>query len=321
MAQEIFYGLKNHQKKGIKHISFTQNNGQSSLFNLSDDVLYIYSNNEQPKGGLDLEPFLNLRKITFQNNNIQLNSLENIDISKNEKLNKIVLEERSNTQRNNFFHNNNFILLMKEIQSKRIILSYYCVRNNGSWAEKYKYLREQAILPYLLIEDRKLEQSAAEIAELKQSLNQKDQTIADFNKKIQQTPTLDQFRELNNIVLGRTELNFNNLKQEIKRLKLKDFNPYFQEQKNTFEQLTATAKNKAGDSLRSILDLFLQTNKQIIESENESNNSFARGQLQGQLTTCQTLLQTKFTQEELRSLLNKQKELSKLEKHSVILQQ
>ncbi|CAG8772412.1 12489_t:CDS:2, partial [Racocetra persica] len=56
-------------------------------------------------------------------------------------------------------------------------------------------------------------------------------------------------------------------------------------------------------------NLFLQTNKQIIEFENESDNSFARGQLQGQVTTCQTLLQTKFTQEELRSLLNRQNEL------------
>ncbi|CAG8756775.1 5451_t:CDS:1, partial [Dentiscutata heterogama] len=100
------------------------------------------------------------------------------------------------------------------------------------------------------------------------------------------------------------------------------FNPYFQEQKNTFEQLTATAKNKAGDSLKSILDLFLQTSRQIIESEDESKNydSFVQGQLQGQLTTCRTLLQTKFTTEELRSLLDKQKELRKLEKHSVILQ-
>ncbi|CAG8737521.1 30439_t:CDS:1 [Racocetra persica] len=292
MAQEIFNFLKNHQKKEIKHIIFKQFKVQSTLFSFSDDVLDIYSNSGQPKGGLNLEPFINLRKITFQSN-VQLNSLENIDISKNEKLSKIVIADQNHGQLSNFFHTNNFILLMKEMQSNRIILCYYEYDSqNCMWAEKYKYLREQAILPYLLIEDRKLEQSAAEIAELKQSLNQKYQIIADLNKKIQQTPTLNQFRELNNIVLGSTELNFNNLKQEIKRLKLKDFNPYFQEQKNIFEQLTATAKSKAGDSLRSILDLFLQTNKQIIESENESDNSFARGQLQGQLTTCQTLLQT-----------------------------
>ncbi|CAG8791526.1 18741_t:CDS:1, partial [Racocetra persica] len=90
MTQEIFYSIRNHQKKGIKHISFIQNNGQSSLFSVSDDALTIYSNREQPKGGLDLEPFLNLRKITFQDN-IQLDNLENIDISKNEKLSKIVI--------------------------------------------------------------------------------------------------------------------------------------------------------------------------------------------------------------------------------------
>ncbi|CAG8776248.1 16803_t:CDS:1, partial [Gigaspora rosea] len=202
------------------------------------------------------------------------------------------------------------------------LLSYYEDTSRNVWIEKYKYLQEQAIMPYILVEDRKLEQLEAEIAELRQSINHKDQIITDLNKKIQQTPTLNQFRELNNIALGCSELNFNKLKQEIKRLKLKDFNPHFQEQKNTFERLIGTAKNRAGDSLKSILDLLLRTNNQIIESEDENkNNSFTQGQLQGQLTTCQTLLQTKFTPEELQGLLDKQKELGKLEKHFVILQQ
>ncbi|CAG8785006.1 10766_t:CDS:2, partial [Dentiscutata erythropus] len=310
MAQEIFNGLKNHQKTGTRHIIFDglknhqknnnpryevdirwnikqnnsqqQNDSQSSPFSFSDGVLSIYFTSEELKGELDLKPFPNLRKITFQNN-VQFDNLESIDLSKNENLCKIVMEQ-TDYQWNPFFHNYNFILLIKEMQ----------------------------------IEDRKLEQLETEIAELRQSLNYKDQIITELNKKAQQTPTLSQFRELNNIALGRTDINFNKLMQEIKRLKLKDFNPYFQEQKNTFEQLTATAKNKAGDSLKSILDLFLQTSRQIIESEDKSNNydSFVQGQLQGQLNTCRTLLQTKFTPEELRSLLDKQKGLRKLEKHS-----
>ncbi|KAF0392035.1 hypothetical protein F8M41_010654 [Gigaspora margarita] len=327
MAQEIFNGLKNNQKTGTKHIIFQQNNDvhpswgvqadqQSSPFTFSDGVLNI-SAFEKLKGEFDLASFPHLRKITFQGN-AHFKVLESIDLSKNEKLNKIII-----LNQNQFFHNNDFILLIKEMQSNRIVLSYYEDTSRGVWVEKYKSLREQAMIPYLLVEDRKLEQLEAEIAELRQSFNHKVQMIADLNQKIQQTPTLSQFRELNNIVLGCTELNYNKLKQEIKRLKLKDFNPYFQEQKNTFERLMATAKNKAGDSLKSILDLLLQTNKQIIESEyeNNNNNSFTRGQLQGQLTTCQTLLQTKFTLEELQSLLDKQKELRRLEKHSVILQQ
>ncbi|CAG8520901.1 24680_t:CDS:1, partial [Dentiscutata erythropus] len=135
----------------------------------------------------------------------------------------------------------------------------------------------------------------------------------------QQTPTLSQFQELNNIALPCTDLDFDKLKQEIKRLKLKDFDPHFQKQKNTFGQLTSSAINKAGDGLSAILDLFVQANKQIIESNNGNNNSFAQGQLQGQLTTCKTLLQTKFTSEELQSLQDKQKELMELEKQSAVL--
>jgi hypothetical protein len=115
-------------------------------------------------------------------------------------------------------------------------------------------------------------------------------------------------------------LNFDNLKQEVKRLKLKDFNPYFQEQKANFIKLITDNKNKAGDGLNTILDLLLQTNKQIIKQGNESSDSFTRGQLQGQLTTCQTLLQTKLTQEELQNILDKQKEFLKLERQSESLQ-
>ncbi|KAF0392036.1 hypothetical protein F8M41_010654 [Gigaspora margarita] len=286
MAQEIFNGLKNNQKTGTKHIIFQQNNDVHPSWGVQADQ--------------QSSPF------TFSDGVLNISAFEKLkgefDLASFPHLRKITFQE---------------------MQSNRIVLSYYEDTSRGVWVEKYKSLREQAMIPYLLVEDRKLEQLEAEIAELRQSFNHKVQMIADLNQKIQQTPTLSQFRELNNIVLGCTELNYNKLKQEIKRLKLKDFNPYFQEQKNTFERLMATAKNKAGDSLKSILDLLLQTNKQIIESEyeNNNNNSFTRGQLQGQLTTCQTLLQTKFTLEELQSLLDKQKELRRLEKHSVILQQ
>ncbi|CAG8577453.1 10122_t:CDS:1, partial [Racocetra persica] len=325
MAQTIFNHLNNDQKTGTKHIYFKQGQCQTSI---SGEQLYAYDydyniSGQQLNGELDLGSFPNLRKITFDHSIRFI--LESIDISKNEKLSRIVKPNSDD----NFLENNSFILLVKEIQLDRIIVSYY--ENNGSvWSKTKKYLREQTIIPYRLVEDKKLE---AEVANLKQSLAQKDQTIAqkdqtiaqkdrtiaDLNQKIQQTPTLSQFQELNNIVLSCTDLDFNKLKQEIKKLKLKDFNPHFQEQKNCFEQLTSTAKNKAGDSLTTILDLFLQTNKQIIDSENVSSNSYTQGQLQGQLVTCKTLLQTKFTPDELQNLLNKQKELKELEKQSAIL--
>ncbi|RIB12702.1 hypothetical protein C2G38_1791222 [Gigaspora rosea] len=318
MEQGIFDHLNNGQKTTTKHIFFQNSNGQP---NLSGDTLNVYdyiTNTKQMKGQLDLAPFPNLGKITFDCN-IRFNILESINISKNDKLSRILIS--GNNQ--NFFEKNIFTLLIKETQLNRVILSYNKYKPNG-WIKTTKHLREQAIIPYFLVEDNKLE---SEVASLKDSLAQREQTIAkqdriivDLNKKAKQAPTLNQFQELNNIALGRIDLDFEKLKQEIKRLKLKDFNPYFREQKSNFEKLKSAAKNQATDSLVGILDLFLQTNRQIIESENGDSNSFVKGQLQGQLTTCQTLLQTKFTQEELQILLSKQKELMKLEDQSVILQ-
>ncbi|KAF0464112.1 hypothetical protein F8M41_026550 [Gigaspora margarita] len=308
------------KKTTTKHISFQNSSGQPSLSGDTLNVCDYITNSEQIKGQLDFAPFPNLRKITF-NHNIRFNILESIDISKNDKLSRILIS--GNDQSLDFFENNIFTLLIKETQLNRVILSYNKYNPNG-WTKATAYLRKQAIIPYFLVEDNKLE---SEVASLKESLAQKEQTIAkqdriivDLNKKVQKAPTLSQFQELNNIALGRINLDFKKLKQEIKRLKLKDFNPYFREQKSNFEKLTSAAKNKATDSLGGILDLFLQTSRQIIESENGDSNSFVQGQLQGQLTTCQTLLQTKFTQEELQDLLSKQKELIKLEDQSVILQ-
>ncbi|RIB12694.1 hypothetical protein C2G38_1790994 [Gigaspora rosea] len=226
MGKEIFDDLKYHQKTETKHIIFQQYNDQS-LFSFSNGKLTIYSDPEKLKGELDLAFCPNLRKITFQAN-IQFNVLESIDLSKNEKLSKIII---LNQNQNQFFRNYDFILFMKEMQSNRIVISYYENTSGNLWIEKYKSLREQAMILYLLVEDRKLEQLKVENAELRQSLNNKDLTIAGLNKKIQQTPTLSQFQELSNIVLGHHELNFNKLKHEIKRLKLKDFNPYFQDKK------------------------------------------------------------------------------------------
>ncbi|CAG8789642.1 5137_t:CDS:1, partial [Racocetra persica] len=329
MAQAIFDHLNNDQKTEVKHLYFQSSQAQPSI---SGEQLFVYDHlpsGQQLKGDLDLGSFSNLKNINFYSN-IRFNILESIDVSKNEKLSKIaIITYSTHSYADTFFTNNGFILQVKDIQLDKIILSYY----DGSGKKIWKHLRKQTIIPYRLVEDNKLEQLEAEVANLRQSLaqkdqsiaqkdqtiTQKDQTIADLNQKIQQTPTLNQFQELNNIVLSRTDLDFNRLKQEVKNLKLKDVNPYFHEQKNHFEQLISTTKSKAGDGLTAILDLLLQTNKQIIDSENGSSNSYTQGQLQGQLFTCKTLLQTRLTLEELQNLLNKQKELKELEKQSAIL--
>ncbi|RIB12703.1 hypothetical protein C2G38_1791289 [Gigaspora rosea] len=255
MAQKLFNHLNNDEKIAVKHIYFYPGDDYAHQPTLSGGTLSIDRKYTLIEDELDLAMFPNLRKITFD----CIIGFESINISKNEKLSKIM----TNQVNTNFIDNNNFTLVIKEIQLSRIIFSYYeyMALGNGNFGslKTSKSLREQAMIPYFLVEDRKLGQLETEVANLKQSLAQKDQTIAqkdrtiaDLTRKAQQTPTLSQFEKLNNIALPCTDLDFNKLKQEIKRLKLKDFDPHFQKQKNTFEQLKTTAKDKAGDSLSAI---------------------------------------------------------------------
>ncbi|CAG8730457.1 18605_t:CDS:1, partial [Gigaspora rosea] len=90
--------------------------------NFSGDTLNTYdyyTKSEQMKGQLDFEPFPNLSKITF-GSNVRLNILESINISKNDKLNKIVIFGENY----NFFEDNSFMLLIKETKLNRVIVSY-----------------------------------------------------------------------------------------------------------------------------------------------------------------------------------------------------
>ena len=125
-----------------------------------------------------------------------------------------------------------------------------------------------------------------------------------------------QLQQLSNLLFPNQTYNFNQLKQEITRLKYQELSPQTREQKTEFEKLVADAKLKVGEgSFSPIIDLFLEAQKQIVEQE--KNNLFS----QGQLSAYQKILQTKLTQEELQNLLNKQKELLKSEQHLKNLQQ
>ncbi|CAG8775762.1 19096_t:CDS:1, partial [Racocetra fulgida] len=162
MAQTIFNHLNNSQKTATKHINFQQSNNKQP--SLSGETLNVYDNPNSGllNGELDLAPFPNLRKITFQQN-VRFNILESIDLSKNEKLSRIVISG----QNDNFFENNSFTLLIKEIQLSRIILACEIKDYRGTqwvWIKTTNYLRDQAIIPYFLVEDRKIEQLEAEVA-------------------------------------------------------------------------------------------------------------------------------------------------------------
>ncbi|KLL04213.1 MAG: hypothetical protein MRECE_2c113 [Mycoplasmataceae bacterium CE_OT135] len=108
------------------------------------------------------------------------------------------------------------------------------------------------------------------------------------------------------------------LKQEIARLKYQELASQVREEKAKFEQLITDAKNKVEANFTGMIDLLLETQKQINKIEPESNEFH---QAKGQLTAYQSILEGNLTKEELQALLTKQTELSRLEKHLESLQQ
>jgi hypothetical protein len=112
-------------------------------------------------------------------------------------------------------------------------------------------------------------------------------------------------RELNNIILPKSDFDFLTLKEEITRLKTNELIPQNKNQKTELEKLITNIKSQAGTSFAGTVDLLLQTHQQILAQQKE-NDPFAQGQLE---TFKKILLsQAKLTTEEIQSLLTKQKE-------------
>lgn len=130
--------------------------------------------------------------------------------------------------------------------------------------------------------------------------------ITNWENELEQLKS--QLTELNNIVCPQTKLNFTNLKTEIKKLKINELTLRLQTKKVQLEKLITTSQNKAGEDLKVIINLFHQTQQQIIEHKQENNN-FAHSQL----ITYQNALQGKVSKEELLELTRLQKEVFQIE--------
>ncbi|CAG8650732.1 6652_t:CDS:2 [Funneliformis mosseae] len=75
-------------------------------------------------------------------------------------------------------------------------------------------------------------------------------------------------------------------------------------------QLITEAKDKAG-KFSSIVDLILETQKQIVQNSETSQSEVFFGKLKAY----RTILASVLAEEELQTLLNKQKEFLEIEKH------
>ncbi|CAI2177434.1 1717_t:CDS:2, partial [Funneliformis geosporum] len=138
------------------------------------------------------------------------------------------------------------------------------------------------------------------------------------NQAYQQTinDQQSQIDDLSNIAFPNKPYNFLKLKQDIIRLKAQELEPQVRNETTKLVQLISEAKNKSGN-LSYIVDLILETQKQILQNSNIAQ----RDKLSGKIEAYQTLLVGSLTEEELQTLLNKQTEVQELENHLESLQQ
>ncbi|CAG8822619.1 11131_t:CDS:1, partial [Racocetra persica] len=130
MAQVKF----NNEYAGVYDICFGSNEHPRNIHNCCPSFGSSF------EGDLDLEFFSNLQQIIICNL-YKLNDVINIDISKNEKFNKIVITE------SNDMNKNQLCFKVKEIQLDRIIVSYKVLHNNA-YLPKLESLRKQPFIPY-----------------------------------------------------------------------------------------------------------------------------------------------------------------------------
>ncbi|CAJ0866104.1 13968_t:CDS:2 [Entrophospora sp. SA101] len=166
--------ITNNQQILIKHINF-QYTG-ANVIDISQGVLTIGTANFL--GKISLAQFPNLISIVFEgSNNLNFAHFESIDISENTNLARIMSRRQAN--------NANLSCYPWQISAP-------------SHGKKNKFLKDQTAIPYCLVEDKKAEQLQVEVEKLSQTLIEKSQQIEDLKKKTEQTPTLEQFQELNN---------------------------------------------------------------------------------------------------------------------------
>jgi len=127
----------------------------------------------------------------------------------------------------------------------------------------------------------------------------------------------EQLGQLSNLLFPQQNCNFNQLKQEIARLKHQELAPKLRNKKTEFEQLITTTKKKAGESLERTADLLLKTQKQIFQAKETPQ----KDKLKIKVEAYCDVLEGNLTQEELKNLLTKQTELCQFEQHLKNLQQ
>jgi len=116
-------------------------------------------------------------------------------------------------------------------------------------------------------------------------------------------------KELADIILPDITFDLDKLKQEIARLKLNELVPQVQKEKSELEQQITNIKNNVEYSFTKVIDLLLETQKQIIGK----NDPLVQAQLTGQLNAYLSILEGNLSKQELQALLDRKAKLLQLE--------
>ncbi|CAG8692270.1 15825_t:CDS:2, partial [Dentiscutata heterogama] len=131
-----------------------------------------------------------------------------------------------------------------------------------------------------------------ELKKVKVDNAEKEKIIIHLNSNnLNQTKFIEkQLKKLSNLLFPDQDYNFTQLKQEVIRLKIKELSPQLRNESDKLEKLIASSKNKVGNNFEKIVDLFLETQKQIIEKK-KTSNILIQAHLEGQLTAYQSILE------------------------------
>ncbi|RGB35907.1 hypothetical protein C1646_758761, partial [Rhizophagus diaphanus] len=119
-----------------------------------------------------------------------------------------------------------------------------------------------------------------------------------------------QLKELADIILPNITFDLDKLKQEIARLRLNELVPQVQKKKSELEQQINNTKNSVETSFKKVIDLLLETQKQIITGKKDP---LVQAQFTGQLNAYLSILEGNLSKQELQALLDKKTELIKME--------
>ncbi|CAB4397874.1 unnamed protein product [Rhizophagus irregularis] len=226
----------------------------------------------------ELHPITNLkinRCSKLQSLKIDCTSIDKLSLNTNQKITTLIIQGCINLQR---------IEGLEQLSN---------LQNLDIWPQNSNILNTKLQIPFSQ-SNWKLELGRIkEIQILKEKVNNNEQ----------------QLKELADMILPNITFDLNKLKQEIARLRLNELVPQARKEKSELEKQINDVKDKVESRVKKVIDLLLETQKQITGKK----DPLVQAQLTGQLNAYLSILEEDLSKKELQALLDKKTELIQLE--------